>query len=379
MVLNQDGTPNPDPIIDVYGTRRGPKQRPRNITKPTPKEKNSGLSLPNHAPPPLPLFQPSYGVIPQQSGNLPVPYPYGCIMPNPFPVNNNSNSLLPKFPQTGGMSTQNESNILDSRRNSPNENYDHFLGASSQYYHVNNNTSNNNNIVSNSNALREIDIENSVQKENSNEISKLGTGEHASFLSTKAMDADPLDLSKPEAMDISSEASVTYAAPSILYKSASKHRRKGQAYKLDYISRKLQQQTITSDTERTKRKYSLLLESEESPLSPEKTDNSINPHHTQQENVHNNQHLQSEMRKMNEKLPKVDEKNRNANEKIALSSSKAEVYCCDHCDIAFSDVVLYSMHKGYHGYQDPFKCNMCGVQTANKVEFFLHIARSSHS
>lgn len=28
MVLNVDGTPNPLPIIDVYGTRRGPKQKP---------------------------------------------------------------------------------------------------------------------------------------------------------------------------------------------------------------------------------------------------------------------------------------------------------------------------------------------------------------
>ena len=28
MVLNPDGTPNPLPIIDVYGTRRGPKKKP---------------------------------------------------------------------------------------------------------------------------------------------------------------------------------------------------------------------------------------------------------------------------------------------------------------------------------------------------------------
>ena len=27
MVLNADGTPNPLPIIDVYGTRRGPKKK----------------------------------------------------------------------------------------------------------------------------------------------------------------------------------------------------------------------------------------------------------------------------------------------------------------------------------------------------------------
>jgi hunchback-like protein len=131
-----------------------------------------------------------------------------------------------------------------------------------------------------------------------------------------------------------------------------------------------------SDIERANRNYSFVLESEESSLSPEKTDNITNK---RQENVQDSQHPQSKIRKMNAELPRVEERNRNAPAKNALSSSKPEVYCCDHCDITFSDVILYSMHKGYHGYQDPFKCNMCGAQTANKVEFFLHIARSSHS
>jgi hypothetical protein len=284
------------------------------------------------------------------------------------------------------MSTQGKSNnIPDSRKNPSNENYDHFLPASSQYYHMNNNTNhNNNNIVSNSSALKETDPEKSIHIQNSNDTSKLGTREHALSLNNKTVDGDPLDLSKPDATDISSEASVTYATPSILHKSASmktsKHRRKGQAYKLDHISRKLQQQTSLSDIEQTNRIYSHVSESEQNPLPSEKMDNLINRQPTEQENVYNNQHPQSEMRKLNEELPRVDEaQNRNAHEKNTLSSSKPEVYSCDHCDITFSDVILYSMHKGYHGYQDPFKCNMCGVQTANKVEFFLHIARSSHS
>lgn len=37
MVLNPDGSPNPLPIIDVYGTRRGPKQR-------TPRRSNNDLN-----------------------------------------------------------------------------------------------------------------------------------------------------------------------------------------------------------------------------------------------------------------------------------------------------------------------------------------------
>ncbi|KAK3088653.1 hypothetical protein FSP39_021977 [Pinctada imbricata] len=54
-------------------------------------------------------------------------------------------------------------------------------------------------------------------------------------------------------------------------------------------------------------------------------------------------------------------------------------YECPYCAIAFKDCVIYTMHMGYHGYRDPFKCNMCGYQSRDKVEFFLHIAREAHN
>ena len=60
------------------------------------------------------------------------------------------------------------------------------------------------------------------------------------------------------------------------------------------------------------------------------------------------------------------------------SSSAAPPYECNHCAIAFRDCVMYTVHMGYHGYQDPFKCNMCGHVAQNRVEFFLHIARAAH-
>nr|XP_053655677.1 protein hunchback-like [Cherax quadricarinatus] len=52
---------------------------------------------------------------------------------------------------------------------------------------------------------------------------------------------------------------------------------------------------------------------------------------------------------------------------------------CQFCDMAFKDVVMYTMHMGYHGYHNPFTCNKCGHQAMDKVAFFLHVARSSHS
>jgi hypothetical protein len=53
-------------------------------------------------------------------------------------------------------------------------------------------------------------------------------------------------------------------------------------------------------------------------------------------------------------------------------------YECTHCNISFGDCIMYTMHMGYHGFSDPFKCNMCGHVAKDKVAFFLHIARAAH-
>lgn len=70
VVLNPDGTPNPLPIIDVYGTRRGPKQKPMNT---------------NNAPQPPPPTHPMFG------NHFPVNLPYlPPLLHHPFlfPPNN---------------------------------------------------------------------------------------------------------------------------------------------------------------------------------------------------------------------------------------------------------------------------------------------------
>ena len=64
------------------------------------------------------------------------------------------------------------------------------------------------------------------------------------------------------------------------------------------------------------------------------------------------------------------------------SASTAELrgaHVCKYCDLAFMDSIMYTIHMGYHGFQDPFKCNICGDQTDDKVSFFLHIARKPHN
>ena len=59
-------------------------------------------------------------------------------------------------------------------------------------------------------------------------------------------------------------------------------------------------------------------------------------------------------------------------------SGNKHVYECSHCEIVFRNCVMYTMHMGYHGYHNPLKCNMCGYESKDQLDFFLHIARVAH-
>ncbi|WAR17747.1 HUNB-like protein [Mya arenaria] len=59
-------------------------------------------------------------------------------------------------------------------------------------------------------------------------------------------------------------------------------------------------------------------------------------------------------------------------------NSERGVFECPYCKISFGDCIMYTMHMGYHGYKDPYKCNMCGDTCKDRVEFFLHISRAAH-
>ncbi|OQR70675.1 protein hunchback-like [Tropilaelaps mercedesae] len=58
---------------------------------------------------------------------------------------------------------------------------------------------------------------------------------------------------------------------------------------------------------------------------------------------------------------------------------KLETFQCDFCDMLFKDVDMFSMHMNYHGFEDPFKCHVCGLQTPNRLAFFVHLTRDPHN
>ncbi|KHJ40467.1 zinc finger, C2H2 type [Trichuris suis] len=60
------------------------------------------------------------------------------------------------------------------------------------------------------------------------------------------------------------------------------------------------------------------------------------------------------------------------------SGDWSNAFVCNYCLIAFKDCVMYNIHMGYHAFNDPFKCNMCGQSNRDRLSMFLHISRDPH-
>lgn len=251
MVLNPDGSPNPLPIVDVYGTRRGPKQKNGN-----PNNNNNNSANNNKV-----------SESQQTSPNVPVFNPYG-FLPTQLPYYSLLNSL-PPFPFSQEANEEKNNNVE-----------------------------------------KAIGTEDDEDKE----------------------EKAPLDLTCPEPSNDSDASRIETPV--------TKNRRKGKAYKIE--------------------KPALALTDEE--------ENEPEPKRSREED------LVDLSRPV--KSPRVDLCEADSEQKTREAKDD---YSCTYCDISFKDIVMYTMHMGYHGYQDPFTCNMCGQQTSDKVAFFLHIARTSHS
>ncbi|XP_071964917.1 uncharacterized protein [Antedon mediterranea] len=51
---------------------------------------------------------------------------------------------------------------------------------------------------------------------------------------------------------------------------------------------------------------------------------------------------------------------------------------CVHCGLIFLDVVMHTLHMGWHGNRNPFECHGCGKDCGDKYSFISHIFRESH-
>ena len=64
---------------------------------------------------------------------------------------------------------------------------------------------------------------------------------------------------------------------------------------------------------------------------------------------------------------------------IPQPTPMTEKLMCKFCGISFQNQTMHTIHMGYHGYSNPFKCNHCGDESQDALSFFLHIARKEHS
>lgn len=77
--------------------------------------------------------------------------------------------------------------------------------------------------------------------------------------------------------------------------------------------------------------------------------------------------------------PGFRRENQNIKDSKVIADSIDTEHICYHCEITFGNIVMYTMHMDCHGFDNPYTCNMCGHQCTDKFSFFLHIAQSQHT
>ncbi|RZF33060.1 hypothetical protein LSTR_LSTR007976 [Laodelphax striatellus] len=336
MVLNPDGSPNPLPIIDVYGTRRGPKMKnsrtPQNIDDQNSQPRTSPQHIPS-----IPETQQQLQPQPQQP-NLLHPFfasAYGLPYYSPL--------LHPLMYQAGKVVANQDTGLVSSVAISEQQQQQ----ENTNYYF-----NNNNNIINDSNKDGEAKEEMAKRFSPNMQLALTEpTPDHRPLEDTSRA---PLDLSRWDASQSQEEEQSNSPPLRIM---PQERRRKGKAYKLETLR---QERTSEDDDDVIESKRRHLEDSDDGELplkcvlveGESSTSSSASP-----------------------------ETNRMVSSKMAPSaeSSAPESYNCSYCDITFRDVVMYTMHMGYHGYGNPYTCNMCGETTTDRVSFFLHIARTPHS
>lgn len=328
MVLNPDGSPNPLPIIDIYGTRRGPKQK---TTVKTP-EDSIGMG-PVGVPSSASVIKMAGGQFLEQNmqqGQLNMPFPYSQIL-NAAAVNFPVNFLHHQLSQCDNNNEKNNN------RDSISRGFELF-GKIQDY-------TNGGSVFENQDIKRLSP--------------NFGNGVLPSFEATDAplkfeypddepepTVASPLDLSKPD---------VPQNCKTNSPRSGGTSRRKGRAFKLNELAVAQDSDDETSPADQDDEQIMKQIDSPVSKKNDCASSNGLNI-----DSSTNN-----------------DEKE--IGNEIVPSAGTNSDYNCQYCDMAFGNVVMYTVHMGYHGYKNPYRCNMCGHESNDKVSFFLHVARDSHS
>lgn len=53
-------------------------------------------------------------------------------------------------------------------------------------------------------------------------------------------------------------------------------------------------------------------------------------------------------------------------------------YKCRHCLMSFRDSLMHQLHMGFHNFENPFRCNYCGKDNENHLNFYQHLGEVAH-
>ncbi|XP_017883791.1 protein hunchback [Ceratina calcarata] len=380
MVLNADGTPNPLPIIDVYGTRRGPKARPSRTTKATRSSTQEDLCHSNNAgmnnvqggiPTTSTAQHPATAQNPALAHNVqvqPMSSANSMIAVNSVNAVINMSALDNMSAGSGSMNAANNMNAATTGLPAMGQPqavihypYSQLYAGFSMMHHPNTEANgaekpldqNRSSILmdylkaASDGRMPEEEPQNlAIRSYNghnapngslngvpyNSEIPKMNEQqmEPSSSYPGEYMEDNeaPLDLSKPSTSTLQRPTGAVSSS-----RATGTSRRKGKAVKLD-------RRIVEVDTD------------DEQQYPPQQ---------------------------MTSEPPATSSQaNREDGEESQRPSLSSEFFC-PYCEIVFGNVVMYTVHMGYHGYNDPYTCNMCGHQCTDKVSFFLHIARSKHA
>ncbi|XP_066596635.1 protein hunchback [Prorops nasuta] len=317
MVLNADGSPNPLPIIDVYGTRRGPKQKPMKNqedsqnSKPTININNNNNSLPGSL----------NNTTTMDSQLSPVLHP--CLVGtdnSDLNLAKNEQNLMPFFNPMFGAIPLNHFNVeMDKEKtmmdfsslekNAEELPRDLALGCLSRMS------------TSPRPAVEEVsglgNVQNARSAASSPSPEGINLSTPRSSASTPVQDIEsgekeavstPLDLTKPK--DVAKVATVSNSP-----RATGTSRRKGRAVKLE------RRRLVEEDTDED-------IPPETPPAPPED-------------------------------LPK-------------------NKLTCDYCDITYDNTIMYAVHMGFHVNKDPYTCSICGHKCNDNLSFYLHLFKGNH-
>ncbi|TMW52071.1 hypothetical protein DOY81_002851 [Sarcophaga bullata] len=425
VVLDEEGLPNPSVVIDVYGTRRGPKNKgssgnrskrykadlnmepstsqlaaalqgfPRNSPNQMPASPAKSISpaaaeIPNiNLNIPLPQQQQHQQQQQKQQQQLPLP---AQMSPNPMAPSSSPNGNMPNLlPPLATLLQQNHNMAF-----LPYWNINLQMLAAQQQAAV---------LAQLSPRMREQfqkqQIEQNLnQTQNDQETEDVDNDnddeeEEQEFEHTSVDSAMDLSQGTPSKEDAQQQQTPEMAmnlkmsennVETPLISNASMARRKGRVLKLDHEQIKNTSGAVLNSAATSPAASSPLAVA--TPINGNKiyehfsADESMETDHHKNNNNPTNTSSTSTASSSGNSSNSSANGSSSSNSLVVISSSPIAtptMFECRYCDIYFKDAVLYTIHMGYHSCDDVFKCNMCGEKCDGPVGLFVHMARNAHS